>query len=51
MSSELENFDTEDLGVIFELLSTSSLADVLDRDRPYDGQEHTYLGARGSQLV
>ena len=36
---------------IIEKLAPSSLAAHLDRDRPYDGQPHTYQGERGKQLV
>lgn len=41
----------EDLPIVLEQLSPSSLAAHLDRDRPYDGQPHTDTGDRGRTEV
>jgi len=40
-----------ELLVEMERLEPSSLAARLDRDRPYDGQVHTFCGQRGFQGV
>ena len=41
----------DDLPILLEQMSPSSLAAHLDADRPYDGQPHTDLGERGSTEV
>ena len=41
----------EDLPIILEQLSPSSLAAHLDADRPYDGQPHTDHGQRGATEI
>lgn len=41
-----DGFDWEDLSIVLEQLSPSSLAAHLDADRPYDGQPHTDTGER-----
>lgn len=46
-----ESFDINDLGMLIEQISPSSLVAHMDRDRPYDGQPHTDLGWRGQQEV
>lgn len=43
--------DMEEFAVELERISPSSLAEALDRDRPYEGQPHTVHGERGKQLV
>lgn len=46
-----EPIDMEGLAREIERLEPSSLAAVLDRDRPYNGQPHTDHGERGRTLV
>ena len=46
-----DEFRIEDLPVFLEALCPSSLAEHLDRDRPYDGQPHTDAGERGRTMV
>ena len=50
MSEEPQNI-IDDLAVEFERLQPSSLAGILDRDRPYDGQPQTSAGERGRLIV
>lgn len=45
------NNNNNTLNVLLESISPSSLAEHLDRNRPYSGQPHTDHGIRGAQLV
>ena len=51
MPDDLPELNMDELRVLMEAASPSSLAAHLDRDRPYDGQPHTDIGERGRQEV
>lgn len=42
---------SDDLGRVLEEICPTSLAEAMDRDRPYDGQPHTDHGVRGQTMV
>lgn len=48
---DLTGDDGLELDQILEGIAPSSLAEALDRDRPYDGQPHTDHGTRGATKV